>query len=92
MLKTDVFYLRYDYSVFGHIFVVFLSLYGYYKIEKMLRKRSLLDKISPFDVLKRFFTVYIIEDRNRKIIKRVSKKVREVEKKLGSNIFPKNLR
>jgi hypothetical protein len=58
----------------------------------MLRERSLLDKISPFDVLKRFFIVYTIEDRNRKIIKRVSKKVRELDKKLGTNIFPKNLR
>ena len=73
-------------------FTVFLSLYGYCKIEKMLRERSLLDKISPFDVLKRFFIVYTIEDRNRKIIKRVLKKVRELDKKLGTNIFPKNLR
>jgi len=34
----------------------------------------------------------IIEDRNRKIIKRVSKQVRKLDKKLGTNIFPKNLR
>jgi len=58
----------------------------------MLKEKALLDKISPLDVLKRFFTVYIIEDENRKIIKRVSKKIRELDEKLGTNIFPKNLR
>jgi len=58
----------------------------------MLREKALLDKISSFDVLKRFFTVYIIKNRNSKIIKRISKKVRELDKKLATNIFPKNLR
>ena len=42
------------------------------------------------DVLKRFSTVYIIEDENRKIITEVSKKIREIDKKLRTNIFPKN--
>jgi len=90
MLKADLLYLGDDYSVFGHIFVAFLSLYGYCKIENMLRERSLLDKISPMDVLERFSTVYIIEDENRKIITEVSRKVRELDEKLGTNIFPKN--
>ena len=90
ILKANILYLRDDYSVFGHIFVAFLSLYGYCKIENMLRERSLLDKISPMDVLERFSTVYIIEDENRKIITEVSKKVRELDEKLGTNIFPKN--
>jgi hypothetical protein len=89
MLKADILYLRDDYSVFGHIFVAFLSLYGYCKIENMLRERSLLDKISPMDVLKRFSTVYIIV-KDRKIITEVSKKVRELDEKLGTNIFHKN--
>ena len=90
MLKADILYLRDDYSIFGHIFVSFLSLYGYCKIENMLRERSLLDKISPMDVLERFSTVYIIGDENRKIITEVSKKARELDEKLGTNIFPKN--
>ena len=60
MIKADMLYLRDDYSVFDHIFVAFLSLYGYCKIENMLREKSLFDKISPMDVLKRFSTVYII--------------------------------
>jgi len=55
----------------------------------MLRVRSLLDKISPMDVLERFSTVYIIV-KDRKIITEVSKKVRELDEKLGTNIFLKN--
>lgn len=57
MLKADMLYLWDSYSVFDHIFVAFLSLYGYCKIENMLREKSLFDKISPMDVLKRFSTV-----------------------------------
>jgi len=90
MLKADILYLGDDYSVFGHIFMAFLSLYGYCKIENMLSERSLLDKISPMDVLERFSTVYIIV-KDRKIITEVSKKVKELDEKLGKNIFPKNL-
>jgi len=48
-----------------------------------------LDKISPMDVLERFSTVYIIV-KDRKIITEVSKKVRELDEKLGTNIFLKN--
>jgi len=55
----------------------------------MLWERSLLDKISLMDILERFSTVYIIEDENRKIITEVSKKVKELDEKLGTNIFPK---
>ena len=55
MLKANILYLRDDYSVFGYIFVAFLSLYGYRKIENMLRKRILLNKISSLDVLEKIF-------------------------------------
>ena len=48
-----------------------------------------MDKISLMDILERFSTVYIIEDENRKIITEVSKKVKELDEKLGTNIFPK---
>ena len=40
--------------------------------------------------LERFFIVYIIIEENRKIITEVSKKARELNEKLGTNIFPKN--
>jgi transposase len=90
MLRSDVMYLRDDYSVFGHIFVSFLSLYGYCKIENMLREKSLLDKKSPMDIVKEYSTVYMIEGDGKEILTEVSRKVRELDEKLGSNIFPKN--
>ncbi|MGC8673251.1 MAG: IS1634-like element ISFac6 family transposase, partial [Thermoplasmata archaeon] len=90
MLRSDIMYLRDDYSVFGHIFVSFLSLYGYCKIENMLREKSLLDKKSPMDVIKEYSTVYMIEGDEKEIMTEVPKKVRELDEKLGTNIFPKN--
>jgi len=71
----------------GHY--TFLSLYGYRKIENMLRERILLNKISSFDVLERFSALYIIKDGNRKIITEVLKKGSEMDEKSGRNIFPK---
>ncbi len=62
MLRYDIIYLRDDYSVFGHIFVSFLSLYGYCKIEKMLREKSMLDKKSSMGFIKEYSTVYMIEE------------------------------
>ncbi|MGC8871073.1 MAG: IS1634-like element ISFac6 family transposase, partial [Brevinematia bacterium] len=90
MLRSDIMYLRDDYSVFGHIFVSFLSLYGYCRIENMLREKSLLNKKSPMDVIKEYSTVYMIEGDQKEIMTEVPKKVRELDEKLGTNIFPKN--
>jgi hypothetical protein len=56
----------------------------------MLREKSLLDKKSPMDVIKEYSTVYIIEGDGKEIMTEVPKKVRELDEKLGSNIFPKN--
>lgn len=58
-LRSDIIYLQDDESLFGHMFVSFLSLYGYCTIQNMLRKSGLLDKLSPIDVLEEFSTVYI---------------------------------
>ena len=50
-LNADILYLQDDESVFGHLFVSFLSLYGYCKLENILRKVALIDKFSPLDLL-----------------------------------------
>jgi len=42
----------------------------------MLRERSPLNKISLMGVLKRFSTIYIIGDENRKITTEISKKAK----------------
>ncbi|MGC9123587.1 MAG: hypothetical protein ACP5IB_05925 [Thermoplasmata archaeon] len=90
MLRSDIMYLSDDYSVFGHIFVSFLSLYGYCRIENMLREKSLLNKKSSMDVIKEYSTAYMIEGDQKEIMTEVPKKVRELDEKLGTNIFPKN--
>src|SRR4030065_191670 len=57
-LNADILYLQDDESVFGHLFVSFLSLYGYCKLENILRKASLIDKFSPLDLLEYYSKVY----------------------------------
>jgi hypothetical protein len=56
----------------------------------MLREKSLLNKKSPMDVIKEYSTVYMIEGDQKEIMTKVPKKVRELDEKLGTNIFPKN--
>jgi hypothetical protein len=56
----------------------------------MLREKSLLNKKSPMDVIKEYSTVYMIEGDQKEIMTEVPKKVRELDEKLGTNIFPKN--
>lgn len=38
VLDADRLYLQDDESVFGHVFISFLSLYAYCKLEEMLKK------------------------------------------------------
>ncbi len=83
-------YLQDDESVFGHLFISFLSLYGYCKIQNMLRKGGLLNKVSPIDILEDFFTVYIIEGEDKRIITEIPNKVKMLNEKIGLDIFPTN--
>jgi transposase len=88
-LHSDILYLQDDESVFGHIFVAFLSLYGYCALQNMLRAAYLLDKVSPLDLLEEFSSVYAIGDGERIIVTEVPKKVREFDSALKTNLFPK---
>lgn len=72
------------------MFVAFLSLYGYCTIQNMLRKASLPEKISPADLLEEFSSVYAITDGKRMIGTEVPKRARELDERLGTNLFPKN--
>jgi transposase len=90
VLRSDIMYLQDDESVFGHLFISFLSLYGYCTIQNMLRKGELLDRVSPIDLLEEFSTVYIIEGDDNRIITEIPKKVRLLNEKIGEDIFPKN--
>ncbi|MGC8725238.1 MAG: IS1634-like element ISFac6 family transposase, partial [Thermoplasmata archaeon] len=89
-LHADIMYLQDDESVFGHVFISFLTLYGYSRIQNMLREAKLLNKISPLDVLEEFSSVYAISDGEKEIITEVPKKARMLDEKLKTNLFPKN--
>lgn len=89
VLNADKMYLQDDESVFGHLFTSFLSLYGYCKIEALLKKAELLHKISPLDLLEELSKVYIVKDGKREVISEVPKRVSELEAMLGIDVFPK---
>ncbi len=88
-LHGDILYLQDDESVFGHIFVAFLALYGYCTLQNMLRAAGILDKVSPLDLIEEFSAVYAIGDGNRIVITEIPTKVRELDKILKTNLFPK---
>jgi hypothetical protein len=88
-LDADILYLQDDDSVFGHMFVSFLSLYGYCTLENVLRKADLIEKYSPLDLLEYYCKVYKMDYDGQEIISEVPKKVRDLDKVLGLNLFPK---
>ncbi len=88
-LNADILYLQDDDSVFGHMFVSFLSLYGYCRLEEVLRKANLIEKYSPLDLLEYYCKVYKMDYDGQEIISEVPKKVRDLDKVLGLNLFPK---
>lgn len=89
-LQADTLYLQDNESVFGHVFISFLSLYAYAKIEMALKKADLLDKHSPKDLLLDLSKVYLVELNDCNIISEVPKKLEVLEQKLGIDLFPKN--
>jgi hypothetical protein len=88
-LNADILYLQDNESVFGHLFVSFLSLYGYCKLENILRKAGLIDKFSPLDLLEYYSKVYRMTFDGRDFISEVPKKVHDLDKALGLKLFPK---
>jgi len=89
LLHADRMHLQSDEAVFGHIFVSFLALYGYCKLQQMLRNAGLLDKVSPMDLLEEFSKVYMVRIGEKEILSEVSKRVRELDERIGLSLFPK---
>lgn len=87
-LSADRLYLQDDESVFGHVFIAFLSLYAYCKLELLLKIASLNKRITPLDLIFEFSKVYYINFGESGKVMEVPKKIRELEEKLGLNIFP----
>lgn len=89
VLNADKMYLQDNESVFGHLFVSFLSLYGYCKLQCMLREKEMLNKISPIDLIEEYAKVHKVDYGDKELMSEVPKKVRDLDEKLGLNLFPK---
>jgi transposase len=87
-LSADRLYLQDNEAVFGHVFVSFLSLYAYSKLEIALKKAELNSKFSPTDLLFEFSKVYHIDLSGQEVITEVPKKLLDIEAKLRLDIFP----
>jgi hypothetical protein len=87
-LYADRLYLHSDESVFGHVFIGFLSLYAYCKIESLLRKAKLNKTMTPIDLLFEFSKIYHIDYGKESIILEIPKKVRDLDARLKLNLFP----
>jgi len=92
VLNADKLYLQGDESVFGHVFIAFLSLYIHCKLEQLLKKAKLNHKFTSIDLLFKYSKVYHLEMRGRGMITEVPKKVRDLDEALGLNMFPKMIR
>ena len=92
VLNADRMYLQDDESVFGHLFTSFLALYGYCTLEAALKEAGLLRKFSPIDLLEEFSKVYIVTDGEQEVISEIPRKVAELDKLLGIDVFPKMMR
>ena len=88
VLDADRLYLQDDESVCGHVFISFLSLYAYCKLEEMMKKAELNRKMSPGDLLLQYSKVYHVRIGDRTLISEVPKKVRDLDSKLGFGLFP----
>ncbi len=71
------------------IFTSFLSLYVYCRIQNLLKKAGLLNKLPPYDLLIEYSKVYMIKIDGKKILSEVTTRVKDIDSKLGLNIFPK---
>ena len=89
VLDADKLYLQSDESVFGHVFISFISLYIHCTIENLLKKARLNRKMTPIDLLLNYSRVYHIDLKEEGLITEVPKKVRMLDEKLGLNIFHK---
>jgi len=87
-LDADACWLRDSISAFGHIFVTFLSIYIIAKLEDAVRKAELLSKYSVEDVMIEYSKAYAVVKETGIIDYEIPKKLEDLDRKLGLNIFP----
>jgi len=88
-LHADRTWLRNDASIFGHVFVSFLSLYLLARLEQALRQAGLLSKYSARHVLDEYSKAYLVRSGQTILEFEVPKGVRELDRRLGFDLFPK---
>ncbi len=91
MLDADRMYLQDDPSVQGHVFTAFVSLYGYCKLQGMLRKAELGHKYAPHDLLTIFKKVHEITLNDKTIITDIPKNIEDLQTKLNYHIHPQKM-
>ncbi len=88
VLEADKIYLQDDESVFGHVFILFPSLYTHCKLEQILKKGELDRKMTPVDLLFKYGKVYHVDLGDHGMVTEVPKKVVDLDERLGLDIFP----
>ena len=58
----------------------------------LLKEAGLLPMFSPLDLLEEFSKVYIVTDGEQEVISEIPRKVAELDKLLGIDVFPKMMR
>lgn len=94
-LEIDKTYLQSTESVRGYFFVIYNSLFLYYKILNLLKKNNLNKRISVSDVLMLLSKIYLVDFGHKKQITEIPKKVGKLIEDMElniENIFPKILR
>jgi transposase len=89
VLDADKLYLQDTMSVNGHVFIGFLCLYAYTKLELLLKKAGLDDKNTAMDMLKEYSKVYMLQHEKGNIRTEVTKTVETLDRKTGLCLFPK---
>lgn len=94
-LEIDKMYLQSTEAVRGYFFIIFNSLFLYYKILNILKQNKLNTKISVSDVLMILSKVYLVDFGHRQQLTEIPKKANSLIEKMNlnpENIFPTNLR
>jgi transposase len=93
-LENDKAYLQSDEAVRGYFFVSFISLYLYYRVLAILKRKGLSEKFSVNEVLMELSKVYLVRysDSSQKLSE-IPKKVEDLVSRMAlEDILPKNLR
>ena len=88
-IQADILYLGDRSAVCGHLFVGFLCLYLYCKLQARIKRAGLTAEYSPKDVLLNFSKVMRVSYDGFDQITEVPKKVRDLAERLEVELFPK---